>query len=652
MFRKEIKKWNTIWWFVLASLGLSGISFVFFAGKSGKDGIKVASVNETIVSLKDYHSAFAEIKASLDDYAAMFGVPAEQLAMMMGMQSLEQSALDQCIQGKLVNGIVSDLSINLDAKKFEDSLGASISRQFVDRSGQINMQAYQNYLSRLHLTVTEYEEKKEEEFKQILARKFITASDYVPEYAIKSLRENMNVEKKFVFLELSSEDFLQQAKKEKVAAKELEKYFTNNKERYRIAEKRKGMFWSATPEDYAKKIDVDNRSIQNFYDKYKSSLFRIPPKVKVRRILLRVNENVSPDVMQGVRTKIESILKEAKEKPSQFAALAKRHSQDQKTSKSGGLLDYFSRGTHDPALEKVAFVSLKEKGDLSDVISTKEGLEILILEDRISANVKPLNDVREEIIKKVREKKALMSLRSDMSKVIRESRKDKKAIEMFAEESKLKSEKTKMSTKSDSSGYSLEGMVVQKLFNDRKQIREQGYFVHRGQHVLYVLTDQEKSYIPKLATIKNKVENDWYSKKAKKLQKDILRTFRRDLISKKANIFELGQKEGAKLIITKFIKSDGKVDGLENSEELIKKAFEITDQSQVLEYSHNSNYYLVRMLASHSAKLDEKEKENVDSMVDELKAREKRLNSEGFIASLQRAAKIETFDAMLKSAAI
>ena len=83
--------------------------------------------------------------------------------------------------------------------------------------------------------------------------------------------------------------FVEQAKKVEFVEKDIEKFFKEKKENYRVGEKKKASYWTLTPDDYKDKIDIDEARVGKYYEKNKASLYRIPPQVKVRRLVIKVS---------------------------------------------------------------------------------------------------------------------------------------------------------------------------------------------------------------------------------------------------------------------------------------------------------------------------------------------------------------------------
>ena len=664
LFRKEIKKWNTIWWLVLASLvfGVGGTS-LFLWNKPTKENMKVASVDGNKITFREFKNVYGEMKATLDDLAMYWRIPAEQLAKIMGMTNIVQSTLDKCVQNKLVDKIAEDFSISIDHKSFQDALSKSISKAFIDETGALNAKAYQNYLSRLKMSVADFEKEKEQDFKRRIIFKALENSGHIPSYIIENLKEKNLFEKKFNVMILPFDKFLAEAK-EKTGNKaspsmndELKEFFEKRRDGYKVNAKAKVRYWVVDPEDYKEKIEVDEKLIEKFYNRNKSSLYRIPPKVKVRTIIVAVSENASPDLVSSAQNKIRDIQKKVSENPEKFAEIAKKHSEDKATAKNGGLVDFFQRGTHDPEFERTSFIKLKKAGDISDIVKTKRGFEIIKLEDRISASQKPLEAVKDDIIKTLIDRKSVTVLHGDMESVVRSAKTDPNIFEKFSESNKLQSNETGWLTIDDARGYDIHNKIAERLFSARDTKRPKyGYFVREGKHVLYNTIEHQESFIPKFENVIEKVKADWFVKEASKAQKEEMKKLKRALVSNTFSISEAGKTNGYKVVSTAFAKYTDKdavfknIEKLEGAVDIPEKAFELIDPVQILEEKHGDDYFLINLAESRKIKkTDEKH-----SATEDLEREKSRLNQQyldGFVASLQRNVKIEVNQEVLKESA-
>jgi EpsD family peptidyl-prolyl cis-trans isomerase len=129
------------------------------------------------------------------------------------------------------------------------------------------------------------------------------------------------------------------------------------------------------------KFRITEGDIADFYES-NPQLFRVPAKVRAKSVLVKTKQEA------------EEILKALKEGTS-FGYLAQEKSLHLNASRRAGEIGWFGRGERDPAVEKLAF-SL-EKGEISDVIKTEAGYEIIKLMDRKGGELRPLDEVGQGI---------------------------------------------------------------------------------------------------------------------------------------------------------------------------------------------------------------------------------------------------------------
>jgi peptidyl-prolyl cis-trans isomerase D len=165
---------------------------------------------------------------------------------------------------------------------------------------------------------------------------------------------------------------------------EIASHFEANKEKYRIPEERKIKFVRINTNDVAAKIKVPRTEVERFYNEHVGT-YTTPEQVRASHILLKTDGKNDADV----KAKAESVLKEVKA-GGDFAALAKKYSEDDSNAPQGGDLDYFPRGRMVPEFDAAAF-NLKP-GETSDLVKTQFGYHIIKVTDRKPAIVRDLKD--------------------------------------------------------------------------------------------------------------------------------------------------------------------------------------------------------------------------------------------------------------------
>ncbi|MGH9701731.1 MAG: peptidylprolyl isomerase [Candidatus Acidiferrales bacterium] len=163
------------------------------------------------------------------------------------------------------------------------------------------------------------------------------------------------------------------------------------------------------------RINLDEAELKKYYDAHKSEFVR-PEQVYLSEILIST-DGKSPDDYPALKKKAEDLLDRVK-KGEDFGELAKRYS-DGQTAKQGGDMGAFGRGQLAKSLEDQVFKM--NRGDMTDVIQTKAGFEILRVEEHYQAGEQPYDKVEGEISNKFYQDKMQPALRSYLAELREES---------------------------------------------------------------------------------------------------------------------------------------------------------------------------------------------------------------------------------------
>jgi parvulin-like peptidyl-prolyl isomerase len=417
---------------------------------------------------------------------------------------------------------------------------------------------------------------------------------------------------------------------------EREAYYTNHKEGYRVAEKRDLSYWVLSPSVAEKRVDVPEEVVEKFYKKNKSSLYRVPPSVKVRHIFIKEGENAH-QLAYELHGKIS-------ESPSSFSDLATKHSDDGETAKKGGLRDFFSRGTYDKAFENAA-LRLKKPEDLSPVVKSETGYEIIQLVERIPAREKDLSEVRQEVERAVRGKRALEWLRAHLERIRKDADGNKELVREVTGETSRQIRNNVDQAQANT--YSIEGLVVQNGFTLRGE-GSYSFFMHDDNYVLIQLSKKTGSFIPALKQVQKDVENDIIAQKTREKMDEIAKKVRISLVS--------GQEASAVAdeLNARFMKTDSILvtqashSAFHGNDTMLRKAFMLNSTGQALRHDVDKDVYLVQLRSIDDASAQEaavamNDIEHINSTLSE----QATAVSRAFIANLRRSAKIEINEKML-----
>ncbi len=153
-------------------------------------------------------------------------------------------------------------------------------------------------------------------------------------------------------------------------------------------------------------IDIDDKSVQKFYDDNKESFFR-PEAFRVQHIFMfhfppDKLKSVAPEELEAkreehskeARKRIDLVLEEAKG-GADFDALAKKYSEDLASVNSGGDLDFIYKGVFPGEFD--AAVGALKPGETSGVVETGFGYHIIKLNEVKAAEYAPFEDVKGSI---------------------------------------------------------------------------------------------------------------------------------------------------------------------------------------------------------------------------------------------------------------
>jgi peptidyl-prolyl cis-trans isomerase SurA len=148
------------------------------------------------------------------------------------------------------------------------------------------------------------------------------------------------------------------------------------------------------------KIAVSDEEIGDYYGKYRDQ-YEGKEANRVQQILIVKPKGADQETVSALREKAETILKRLVE-GEPFEALAVEYSQGP-AAKAGGDLGFLEKGMMYPEVDEEAF-RLK-KGELGGVVESPIGFHIIKVLDKRGAGVKPIEEVREEIIGRISEEK-------------------------------------------------------------------------------------------------------------------------------------------------------------------------------------------------------------------------------------------------------
>jgi len=143
--------------------------------------------------------------------------------------------------------------------------------------------------------------------------------------------------------------------------------------------------------------------IKAVYDASKASL-TVPPEYQLSQIYVSSPESADRTVATNAEKKVTDIMARLQKAPTDFGKIANESSDHKESRANGGDLGWL---TETQLIPEVRFaVARMNTGEISAPIRTATGWHIVRLSDRKPSTVRPLSEVREQIVANMRLRKA------------------------------------------------------------------------------------------------------------------------------------------------------------------------------------------------------------------------------------------------------
>jgi peptidyl-prolyl cis-trans isomerase D len=349
---------------------------------------------------------------------------------------------------------------------------------------------------------------------------------------------------------------------------EIAAYFNANEEKYRVPEERKIKFVRINTADVAAKLKVAPADVEKYYNEHLGT-YTTPEQIRASHILLKTEGKNDAEV----KAKAADVLKQARAAGSDFAALAKKYSEDDSNAKQGGDLDYFSRGRMVPEFETAAFGLAP--GEISDLVKTQFGYHIIKVTDRKPAITRAVTDP--DVSKEIE-----TALLRDMAEAQASDQIDALAKEGTTPQSLDKAAAAR-GLKVEESGFFPRGGAIDALgpqsaastlaFQMKDNAVSEPVPLPTGRIIFYV-SGKRDPYLPKLDEVKSKVRDDLIQARAVALAKKKAEDVASQL--KAAPDFQKAAKAaGLEAVVTQPLARDAVIPNIGKSPEIDAAAFSL-----------------------------------------------------------------------------
>jgi peptidyl-prolyl cis-trans isomerase D len=438
---------------------------------------------------------------------------------------LYQQAMNSLLQQAEVIYEAERMGLKVSDQELRNELQNGAFKERLFPGGKfVGQQQYQAMISQdYNMSVEQFESEFKKELLQRKLFSVVTANTVVPESEVQQAYKDKNTKVKIQYAIIQLDDVL---KTIKPTDTELKAYFEAHQAIYQnaIPEKRQIKYFVLNDKDFADKVTVEPADIQRYYNTNKQA-FQVPERVKARHILIGTPQpgpdgKVDQKAVDEARAKAQDVLKQLRA-GGDFATLANKYSTDpgnedsQTHAKKGGELGWFGKGQMVPEFEKVAFA--QSKGQISEPVQTEFGFHIIQTEDKEEPHIKPLEEVKADIEKVVKQDKVNQLLNQVSTDAIRDAQKE--GLEKAAAKYHANVVQSNLVARTDSiPGIGAQPSFMNAVFSTADKAAPQIERIPTG-YVIYDVTKIEPARKPSFEEIKDRVASEFKNERAN----DILR---------------------------------------------------------------------------------------------------------------------------------
>jgi peptidyl-prolyl cis-trans isomerase D len=220
---------------------------------------------------------------------------------------------------------------------------------------------------------------------------------------------------------------------------EAQARFTKDPSHYKFGERRKVRYLLVDTQGLRAAVTPTPQQVEAFYNDNQQQ-FSNPEQVHALHILLKTTGKDEA----AVRKQADAVLKDARG-GADFAALARKYSEDEGSKGSGGDLNFFGRGSMVKPFEDAVFAA--KAGDIVGPVQTDFGYHVIKVTGVTSPHVQSFDDVKASIEQDLKRQKASQLLASDAEKFQNLVYEQADSLEPVAKALGLKVETTQLLTR-------------------------------------------------------------------------------------------------------------------------------------------------------------------------------------------------------------
>lgn len=340
------------------------------------------------------HTQFAQERRSVQDrYRQMFGESYQQIAAAVEA-NLSQQVADQLIASTLIKREARRHDLRVGSDEVEQIMRTQLFSEGFDAD------MYRAFLRQIGMTSRQFEERLRDDALQAQWVGLLRDVAVPSRREARALIERDETTRTTVHVEFEPAKF--EAALKLPGDAELEAWYLERAADYEEPAKAAYDYVVLDPTRFLELVTPTDEDIELHYSD-NAERFTEPARFRVRHIQLNYPKDASAEQMAAIKERATEVLGKVKAGES-FDALALEYSDDLTSKIAGGDLGWMERGRMGQEFEDAAFALAA--GEVSELVGTDYGFHIVKLEEMKEAEPKKLEDVRDQIVREIKEREA------------------------------------------------------------------------------------------------------------------------------------------------------------------------------------------------------------------------------------------------------
>ncbi|MGR8946843.1 MAG: SurA N-terminal domain-containing protein [Gammaproteobacteria bacterium] len=486
--------------FICLTFALWGIDEYIGSGSA----VIVAEVNGDEVELNEFQRMFQRIRQQAQ---ILYGEQFNE-AQWSGEQA-KLSTLDQVVDERVLLGLAADSNMRIsDRQVFEQIRNND---QFRDEDGRFSQQTYSTIVGYMGFSEIGFEQQMRRDLILNQLRTGIAGSAFVTPREARLIEQMRKQQRDIAYGVIPVETFKDEATP---SDDEIEAFYQQDTERYRIAEKASLEYVTLSIEQLMKEVAPDEQALVEYYEA-NSGNYTQDERRNANHILIQIKRDAPQSAADEALEKAHALRVKALETDASFEDLAKENSDDIGSRTEGGETGLFGRGVMAPEFEEAVFAM--EVGDISEPIRTDFGYHIIRLKDIKEGGLQSFDEARRDVEEQYRREQAEAIFYEQAEQLTDLAYEQPDSLEPLADAVNLEIKKTAMADRNELA-LSLPLEAVNAAFADETLIdglNSQPVETNNGEVIVVRVAEHQASRIAPLEEVREEVIASIRNKKAR-----------------------------------------------------------------------------------------------------------------------------------------